>query len=152
MRGAYSLIIDLEDDLSVRLKSLGDLFFERGTWIYIGSAMGEGSTSLENRIRRHFRAEKKIHWHIDNLLKSNSRIRVAIWAESPNHIECDIAKRIEQIENIFPGPKGFGASDCRKKCWTHLYHSKVERCLEKKIKMVFSKLLLEPKLSQDGRF
>ena len=44
MRGTYTLIIDLEADLSIRLKSLGDLFFEKGTWIYVGSAMGGGST------------------------------------------------------------------------------------------------------------
>ncbi|MGY5879208.1 MAG: GIY-YIG nuclease family protein [Candidatus Thorarchaeota archaeon] len=150
MRGAYSLIIDLEKDLSFRLKSLGDLSFGKGTWVYIGSAMGNGSTNLENRIKRHFRSEKTIHWHIDHLLKSNSRICAAIWAESSTHIECDIAKGIEQMKNIFKGPKGFGASDCRKKCWTHLYHSKVEKGLEKKIQSVFTKLLLKPKISQDG--
>ena len=152
MRGVYTLIIDLQEGLSFRLNSLGDLSFEKGTWIYIGSAMGNGSTSLENRIRRHFRSEKTIHWHIDHLLKSNSKIRAAIWAESSTHIECDISKNIEQIKNIFPGPKGFGASDCRKKCWTHLYHSKVETGLEKKIQSVFTKLTLNPRVSQDGCF
>ena len=150
MKGAYTLIIDLEKDLSFSLKTLGDLSFEKGTWIYIGSAMGNGSTSLENRIRRHFRSEKTIHWHIDHLLKSNSRIRSAIWAESSTHIECDIAKSIEQMKNISPGPRGFGASDCKKKCWTHLSHSKIENGLEKKIQSVFTKLLLKPRMSQDG--
>jgi len=150
MRGAYILIIDLEEDLKFHLKSLGNLSFEKGTWIYVGSAMGVGSTSLENRIRRHFRSEKTIHWHIDHLLKSNSKIRSAIWAESSAHIECDIAKGIEQMNTIVPGPKGFGASDCRKKCGTHIYQSKIKSGLEKKIQKVFTDLLLVSKISYDG--
>ena len=109
-----------------------------------------GSTSLENRIRRHFRSEKTIHWHIDHLLRSKSKIRSAIWAESATHIECEIAKNIKRMRNIYPGPKGFGASDCKRNCWTHLYHSTIERGLEKKLQEVFTQLLLEPKISKNG--
>ena len=150
MRGAYILIIDLEMDLKFNIKSLGDLSFEKGTWIYVGSDMGNGSTSLENRIKRHFRSEKTIHWHIDHLLKSDSNIRAAIWAESSSHIECEIAKSIEQMKNIVRGPKGFGASDCRKKCWTHLYHSKIGSELERKIRRIFTRLMLTPRITHDG--
>ncbi|MGY5858988.1 MAG: GIY-YIG nuclease family protein [Candidatus Thorarchaeota archaeon] len=150
MRGAYVLIIDLKEVRSFHIKSLGNLTFEKGTWLYIGSAMGNGSTSLENRIRRHFRSEKTIHWHIDHLLKSDASIRNSIWSESSEPVECDIAKSIEQMENIYPGPKGFGASDCKNKCFTHLYHSQIESCLEEQIQSVFSKLKLEPRITQDG--
>jgi len=150
MRGAYSLLIDLNKALSFQIKSIGNLSFEKGTWIYIGSAMGNGSTSLENRIRRHFRSEKTIHWHIDYLLKSDSIIRSSIWSESLEPVECNIAKSIEQMENIFPGPKGFGASDCKSSCFTHLYHSQIESGLEEKIQSVFSKLKLEPRITYDG--
>jgi Uri superfamily endonuclease len=150
MKGAYVLIIDLLENLTINLKSLGTLPFEKGTWIYIGSAMGQGSTSLENRIARHFRKEKTIHWHIDHLLNSDSKIRYSIWSESYETVECDIAKSIEQMENIFPGPKGFGASDCKRKCFTHLYNSKIENNLEENIQGVFKKLKLEPNITQDG--
>ncbi|MHA1290895.1 MAG: GIY-YIG nuclease family protein [Candidatus Thorarchaeota archaeon] len=132
------------------LKSLGNLSFEKGTWIYIGSAMGNGSTSLENRIARHFRSEKTIHWHIDHLLKSDTKIRSSIWSESSEPVECDIAKSIEQMDDIYLGPKGFGASDCKNKCFTHLYQSKIESGLEEKIIGVFTKLNLKPKVTQDG--
>ena len=150
MRGAYTLIIDLHKALSFQIKSLGNLSFEKGTWIYIGSAMGNGSTSLENRIRRHFRSEKTIHWHIDHLLKSESIIRCSIWSESSEPVECEIAKSIEQMENIFQGPKGFGSSDCKSKCFTHLYHSQIESGLEKKIQRVFTKWKLNPRITYDG--
>ncbi|MHA1634018.1 MAG: GIY-YIG nuclease family protein [Candidatus Thorarchaeota archaeon] len=150
MRGVYTLIIDLKETLSFNLKSLGNLSFEKGTWIYIGSAMGNGSTSLENRIARHFRSEKTIHWHIDHLLKSNSKIRSSIWSENSEPVECDIAKSVEQMKDIYQGPKGFGASDCKNKCFTHLFHSKIESDLEGKILGVFTKLKLKPKVTQDG--
>lgn len=149
MRGAYVLIIDLIENVSFQLKSIGELSFEKGTWIYVGSAMGLGSTSLENRIRRHFRSEKTIHWHIDHLLKSNSKIRAVIWSESTTPVECNIAKSMAQMENIDPGPKGFGASDCKQKCWTHLYHSKVKSGLEEKMQMMFTGLNLDPRITHN---
>jgi len=150
MRGAYVLIIDLCKNHSIHLKSLGDLKFEKGTWIYIGSAMGNGSTNLENRIRRHFHSEKTIHWHIDHLLNSDSNIRISVWAESSHPIECEIAKSIESLEGIQKGPRKFGASDCKNKCWTHLYRSTVGEDLERKIKAIFLNLQLTPRVTKDG--
>jgi len=150
MRGAYALIINLHEDLSLSFKSLGDLSFQKGTWVYVGSAMGMGSTNLENRIHRHFRSEKTIHWHIDHLLESDANIRAAIWSESSSPVECDIAKKIEILDDILPGPKGFGASDCKQKCGTHLFHSKISNGLERKIQDVFRKLKLDPRITQDG--
>ncbi len=150
MRGAYVLIIDLNEMLSFNLKSLGNLSFDKGTWIYVGSAMGMGSTNLENRIRRHFRSEKTIHWHIDHLLHSDSKIRASVWAESSSPAECEIAKSIDRMVDVNPGPRGFGASDCKQKCVTHLYQSKIENGLEKKIQDVFRNLKLEPRITYDG--
>ncbi len=150
MRGAYVLIIDLNEILSFNLKSLGNLSFDEGTWIYVGSAMGMGSTNLENRIGRHFRSKKTIHWHIDHFLDSDSKIRASIWSESSSPAECAIAKSIDKMININPGPRGFGASDCKHKCWTHLYQSKIDNGLEKKIQDVFRNLKLEPRITYDG--
>ncbi len=150
MRGAYVLIIDLNRKQSVHLKSLGSLDFERGAWIYIGSAMGNGSTNLENRIRRHFRSTKKIHWHIDHLLSSDAKIRCSIWSESQYSVECEIAKSIEKIQGVIRGPRGFGASDCKNKCWTHLYYSAIDEDLEDKIMTVFVNLKLTPNITVDG--
>jgi sugar fermentation stimulation protein A len=150
MKGVYVLIISLFRNQSLYLRSLGQLSFQKGTWIYIGSAMGNGSTSLEHRIRRHFRSEKTIHWHIDHLLKKDSKIRCSIWSESFEPAECTIAQNIEKMKKIFPGPKGFGASDCKNKCYTHLYLSKIENGLEEKIQQVFTELKLKPRITQDG--
>ncbi len=149
MRGAYTLVIDLHEDLFFTLKSLGNLNFQRGTWVYVGSAMGRGSTSLENRIKRHFRKEKVIHWHIDHLLNSDSRIKSAIFAESNTKVECTLAQRIEELDGIVPGPKGFGASDCTQGCFTHLFYSKTTK-IEEAIMTTFEQLNLNPRKTQDG--
>ena len=150
MRGVYVLIIDLNEMLSFNLKSLGNLSFDKGTWIYVGSAMGVGSTSLENRICRHFRVVKTIHWHIDHLLDSDSLIRASVWSESSSPAECEIAKTIEKMVDVNPGPRGFGASDCKQKCGTHLFQSKIGNGLVKKIQDVFRNLKLEPRITYDG--
>jgi Uri superfamily endonuclease len=152
MRGAYVLIIDLKQNRLLKLKSLGNLSIDKGTWIYVGSAMGMGSTNLENRIRRHFRSEKTIHWHIDHLLDSDSKIRASIWSESSSPVECAIVKSIDKMVDVNPGPRGFGSSDCKQKCWTHLYQAQVSNGLEKKIQDVFKNLKLEPKITYDGIF
>ena len=150
MKGAYVLVIDLNRGLSFHLKSLGNLSFEKGTWLYIGSAMGIGSTNLENRIRRHFRSEKTIYWHIDHLLNSDSSIRLAVWSESSSPKECEIARSIEKMENVSPGPRGFGSSDCKQKCRTHLYHPIKGMNIESRIIDVFRGLSLEPQITRDG--
>ena len=150
MRGVYVLIIDLNENLSVNLKSLGNLSFNKGTWVYVGSAMGMSSTSLENRIRRHFRSEKTIHWHIDHLLNSDSKIRSSVWSKSSSPAECEIAKSIDRMIGVTPGPRCFGASDCKQQCGTHLYQSKIGNGLEKKIQDVFRNLKLEPRITYDG--
>ncbi|MBU4245420.1 MAG: GIY-YIG nuclease family protein [Nanoarchaeota archaeon] len=71
MKGIYCLVIRLEKDARIRIGSLGELFFEKGSYVYVGSAMN----GLENRIARHLRYEKKLHWHIDYML-SNKCARI----------------------------------------------------------------------------
>ncbi|MHA1950564.1 MAG: DUF123 domain-containing protein [Candidatus Thorarchaeota archaeon] len=58
MKGAYVLIIEISETVDIQIQSLGNVSFQPGSWIYVGSAMGAGSTNLENRIKRHFRSEK----------------------------------------------------------------------------------------------
>ncbi len=39
-RGTYILMVRLDSPRTLRVGALGDLFFEAGTYIYAGSAMG----------------------------------------------------------------------------------------------------------------
>jgi Uri superfamily endonuclease len=80
---------------------------------------------IEGRIKRHLRDEKKVHWHIDYLLKEADVFGV-YYQESKRKQECDIAKR---FENEFEIISKFGSSDCQ--CGGHLFKGGKEKLKEK---------------------
>ena len=54
MKGTYILVIRLFEDSKIKIGSIGKLDFFKGYYLYLGSAMGnKGSTTLENRVKRH---------------------------------------------------------------------------------------------------
>lgn len=152
MKGAYVLIIRVRQPVKLQIKSLGEQLFEAGVWVYVGSAMGDGSTSLENRLNRHFRKEKTVYWHIDHLLDNDdTELTEALWAESIAPFECDLAQAIGSIEGFFVGVRGFGSSDCRKKCPAHIYFYQGEELVHEKLIQVFLSLGFQPKVTNTGR-
>jgi sugar fermentation stimulation protein A len=110
--GSYLLILRLERDTSVEIGKLDGVMFQRGHYIYVGSAMN----NLSARIERHRRKRKKMHWHIDYLTQVADGF-VAVPIRSSQRQECEIAQAVSSI--MKSGPPGFGCSDCR--CLTHLF-------------------------------
>lgn len=93
--------------------------YRKGYYVYIGSAMN----SLVPRLNRHLSDEKKMHWHIDYLLKSpDCHIRDILFNISEERIECDLAESISKDGEEIPG---FGCSDCT--CSSHLIYFKRKR-------------------------
>lgn len=118
-KGVYTLIINLSKRINLQVGCLGSLEFEKGFYAYTGSALGPGG--LMGRIQRHLKKGKKCFWHIDYLLESNySSIKLVIYARSNKRYECKIIKEITNT-NVKP-IKGFGASDCKEGCKSHLYY------------------------------
>jgi len=150
MKGAYVLIIEIAQPTKVKIRSLGDVSFDPGTWVYVGSAMGKGSTSLENRLKRHFRSEKTVYWHIDHLLDSAVELHKAYWTESNTHAECDIARALESKEEFRAGPRRFGSSDCKSGCRAHIFRFSSEKRIEKVIESSFRNLGFNPSSTTDG--
>lgn len=150
MKGAYVLVIKVDEPVDVQLQSLGEVTFQTGTWIYVGSAMGNGSTSLENRINRHFRSEKTVYWHIDHLLESNVTLLKAFWAHSPVHVECRIAQEFEMSKEFQVGPRRFGSSDCKSNCKAHVFRFTHDSGIDIIMASVFEKLGLNPSMTTDG--
>ena len=122
MRGTYIIVIYLLEYSKIEIGSLGEIDFAKGYYLYIGSAMGNiGSTTLENRVKRHFSKpkNKKIFWHIDYLLTNKKCVITCIYLiPSLNRLECIIAKEITEISDNFI--KDFGSTDCE--CLSHLYY------------------------------
>lgn len=112
-KGIYLLLISVDVDLNIDIGALGSVNFKKGMYVYVGSAQN----SLEKRIARHFRENKRKFWHIDHLL-SNYAVKPlkAFFKETVKQEECQIAKKISKTGIPI---KGFGSRDCR--CKSHLF-------------------------------
>ena len=106
----YQLWIEVAAPVRVAVGRLGEFKFPAGLYCYTGSAR----RNLEARVRRHLSSMKKMRWHIDYLLAAPGvRIReVKRFRED----ECQVNRR---TTGESPAP-GFGASDCRAGCGSHL--------------------------------
>jgi len=111
-RGSYLLILRLEKGMKLEVGRLDRVSFERGYYVYVGSAMA----NLTRRIERHRRLRKQHHWHIDEL-RAVAEFHAALAIRSSDRLECEIAGALSMISNwTIPG---FGCTDCS--CPTHLF-------------------------------
>ena len=106
----YQLLIEIADPVRVRIGLLGEFDFPAGRYIYTGSAW----RNFEARVARHLRREKSLRWHIDYLLAAPGVRIVEVIRLSED--ECPINRA---TPGSLPVP-GFGASDCRAGCGSHL--------------------------------
>ena len=89
---------------------LGRFRFPAGRYVYTGSAR----RNLVARLRRHLSWDKRLRWHIDYLLAAHA-VKVGGVTLSRD-AECLLNQRASG-DIIVPG---FGASDCRAHCGSHL--------------------------------
>ena len=115
-KGIYCLVL-AGGGVTVRVGALGEIYFPRGFYAYIGSALGPGGVPA--RVGRHIRKSvtsgSRTHWHIDYLLRDPSFHLVTVYcAETGERMECSVAGAV--------GGEGivkFGCSDCN--CPSHLF-------------------------------
>ncbi|MCK4402700.1 MAG: GIY-YIG nuclease family protein [Dehalococcoidia bacterium] len=149
MKGSYILLIELATEKNILIGKLGYLFFPKAFYAYVGSAMD----GLEARLARHLRKEKKLHWHIDYLLKeaaiadiilcfaepfafchSEGAKRPKNLAQGKLRMECFLARALAKEFQTIPG---FGSSDC--KCQSHLYFGNEKDRLKAKVTETINK-------------
>ncbi len=111
--GVYHLIIRLPRAARVRVGRLGLFTFPAGWYVYTGSAMN----GLRARIARHRRRRKKLHWHIDYLLRRAEIVEV-IEVPTRRRVECARHRHVLRLPGAQVPAPGFGSSDCR--CISHL--------------------------------
>lgn len=118
MRGIYTMILGLEQEIRIRVGSLGEILFPEGYYAYTGSARGPGGF---RRISRHVAVmngeNATRRWHIDYLLP-HATLRDVITTATDLDLECEAASRIGVSCTPVPG---FGCTDCR--CPSHLHYS-----------------------------
>jgi Uri superfamily endonuclease len=112
--GLYQLVIQLSSAKTIRVGKLGSFLFPEGYYVYTGSA----KRGLSARVARHIRKRKRIHWHVDYLLKHGNVISVNRF-ETGRLSECQLNQRAQNLIGSTIVALGFGSSDC--KCKTHLF-------------------------------
>lgn len=122
-RGCYSLILRIWKPTTVKIGALGYVKFDEGLYVYVGSAMGSKAQNLENRVRRHLSRCKKAKWHIDFLLSCGDvSVEKVIMCRTVNNMECSVVREVAKIGLHNPRLKGFGSSDCRFGCFSHIVY------------------------------
>lgn len=106
----YQLHIQLSQPLRLDVGRLGTFDFPAGRYVYTGSAR----RNLEARIARHLRTGKSLRWHIDYLLAAPGVAITAVVRSA--QAECALNQATAGALPV----DGFGASDCRHGCGSHL--------------------------------
>lgn len=113
-KGAYLLTLRVTDALELERPLSGCWLLKPGWYLYAGSAWGSGG--IKARVGRHFRKDKKPHWHIDHLtLQAANITALAV----PDGKECDLVAELLGTGHFRIAVPGFGSSDCRR-CKGHL--------------------------------
>ncbi len=134
MKGIYCLVICLKTEKTIKIgKKLGNTTFKKGYYVYVGSAMN----SLNSRINRHLSDEKKLHWHIDYLLKE-SEITDIIYAETTKKLECNLSNCLSRQTY---GITDFGCTDCD--CKSHLYYFKNKNDAIENVEEAYNSIALD---------
>ncbi len=107
---SYVLFIEIPAAVTVTVGRLGTFCFPAGRYVYSGSA----KKNLKARVNRHLRREKRLRWHIDYLLAAPGVEVVEVLFSDRS--ECQLAARAGGEVVV----SGFGSSDCRAGCGSHL--------------------------------
>jgi Uri superfamily endonuclease len=122
-KGNYILVFRLEERTRQNTPRFNDVILDPGYYLYCGSAHGYGG--LNGRVMRNLTRSSRKFWHIDFLKECLHPIEVW-YQDSSEKNECSFCQFLHnQMGGEIP-IKGFGSSDCKKKCESHLvkFHQK----------------------------
>ena len=113
-KGVYCLVFK-NHGVTLRVGALGDLTFQEGWHIYVGSALGSGGLKrLDRHISLAHMHDRPPKWHVDYLLTNPGfSLHYAIFVVTQEQYECRLARSLCKS-----GVTGFGCSDCS--CPSHL--------------------------------
>jgi len=118
--GTYALNLKSHSSETIQVGCWGQLGLQAGYYIYVGSAFGSGG--VRARVGRHFRTEKRKHWHIDYLQEYVTPMEAWVNYEA-KPFEHEWAQALNKMDEVIT-IQGFGCSDCR--CSSHLFHLSTE--------------------------
>lgn len=114
--GVYLLEIELKGSIQLEIGKLGLFTLNPGYYYYTGTAQ----RNLPQRLSRHLRKEKKMHWHIDYFLQFAEIQQIYLWS-AKKELECLLASYLVQLPAVQIPVDSFGASDCS--CKSHFFYA-----------------------------
>jgi Uri superfamily endonuclease len=108
----YSVELHLKENLKITIGRLGDFYFNKGTYLYVGSA----KRTIQSRLDRHKKIDKPLRWHLD-YLRYHCEINRIITYEDVDG-ECALAENLRKTSGGINPIRRFGSSEC--KCFSHL--------------------------------
>lgn len=137
--GVYTLILNLHANIRLKVGGLGEQKFGSGYYAYTGSALGVGASSLRKRVTRHLQHKKRKFWHIDYLSVHKDVVVTSIIAtQTHRRLECKMNQHLKnEIRQAEIVVLGFGASDCKENCGSHLLYLG-EKNAERKIASLYN--------------
>ncbi len=115
--GTYALVLRCPSDHRTAVGRLGTITFEKGYYVYVGSAFGPGGVLA--RVERHCRPDKRVRWHID-YVRTSMKVAEVWYTHYPDHQEHQWAGTLSTGGEAAASIRGFGSSDCD--CKSHLFH------------------------------
>lgn len=118
-KGIYCLLFK-NSHSRIAVGGLGEITFNSGWHIYVGSALGPGGLK---RALRHAGINREkcgnLRWHVDYISASpDFSLEFIVAAKTSERRECEVAENIGGI-----GVRNFGCSDCG--CGSHLFYREV---------------------------
>ena len=135
-KGIYCLVFE-NPGCVIRIGALGEIAFQSGWHVYIGSALGSGGLK---RLIRHISLtsshDRKPKWHVDYLLTSPFfSLDYTVHGVTDERLECVLANILNDS-----GVPAFGCSDCS--CPSHLLYRQDNP--KNEVLAAFRKLRLDP--------
>jgi Uri superfamily endonuclease len=151
LRGIYTLIIRCSRPSRITVGRHLTVLLKRDLYLYSGSALGRGSTSLQGRISRHLTRDKKHFWHIDRILSSDStRVVLVVFAKTTRKMECKLNVALLKYSGIGVPMKGVGSTDCR--CESHFLITRDSLgVLRQRVRLCYTRLGLRPRTLEGPR-
>lgn len=123
----YCLLIKKVNSGKMRIGRLGVFDFPAGYYVYTGSA----KHGIKARVNRHLSEEKKLHWHIDYLLREGVIEDIFLYGKK----ECELNRAVFSLPGATLAVKKFGSTDCS--CKSHLAYFAENPALCMKINLYY---------------
>ena len=136
-KGSYLLLLENSKARSVKVGKLGERYFQKGWYLYVGSAMN----ALNARIKRHQQKRKKLRWHIDYIASTMMKVKKVFPIRKPEKLESRLAEKLSTICDA--SVPHFGASDTTED--SHLFYVRDTPMKDKR----FVKMLLDARMIDD---